>query len=106
MLRRSVGVVRRFREASPTENVGPEVVNPAHLVFSIHLPRLFRTRHLSQFGELAVSIAQLKRDQDISAHPFFVRYLGSRDMGQRRKLNGLRIVITGASQGIGKALAE
>ena len=27
-------------------------------------------------------------------------------MGQRRKLNGLRIVITGASQGIGKALAE
>jgi short-subunit dehydrogenase len=27
-------------------------------------------------------------------------------MGQRRKLSGLRIVITGASQGIGKALAE
>jgi short-subunit dehydrogenase len=27
-------------------------------------------------------------------------------MGQRRKLDGLRIVITGASQGIGRALAE
>jgi short-subunit dehydrogenase len=27
-------------------------------------------------------------------------------MGQRRKLNGLRFVITGASQGIGRALAE
>ncbi|HTU23404.1 MAG TPA: SDR family oxidoreductase [Gemmataceae bacterium] len=27
-------------------------------------------------------------------------------MGQRRRLNGLRIVITGASQGIGRALAE
>jgi short-subunit dehydrogenase len=55
---------------------------------------------------MAVSIAQLNRRGDISTPPFFVRPLGSKDMGQRRKLNGLRIVITGASQGIGKALAE
>src|SRR5438552_7316773 len=31
---------------------------------------------------------------------------GGRPMGQRRSITGSRILITGASQGIGKALAE
>jgi short-subunit dehydrogenase len=66
----------------------------------------FLLLYLAPFGSLAISIAQLIHRRDISELPIFVRSFGSRNMGQRRKLNGLRIVITGASQGIGRALAE